>query len=118
MNMLVTATPHHDDVNHIRQKLMAFNAQYVDVNQVRDLAVFIDDDSGNKIAGLLATTWGNWMHIHFYGWKRRYAAAATEPGCYRQQSLKPPYAAVSARAWTPSASRRGSFMKSRATGCK
>ncbi|WP_168429675.1 GNAT family N-acetyltransferase [Erwinia amylovora] len=65
MNMLVTATPHHDDVNHIRQKLMAFNAQYVDFNQVRDLAVFIDDDSGNKIAGLLATTWGNWMHIHF-----------------------------------------------------
>lgn len=65
MNMIVTATPHPDDAHHIRQKLRAFNAQHVDVEEIKELAVFIDDDDGNKIAGLLATTWGNWMHIQF-----------------------------------------------------
>ncbi|CAX56876.1 GNAT family N-acetyltransferase [Erwinia pyrifoliae] len=63
MSMRVTATPHPEDVNHIRQKLMAFNAQHVDVEEIKELAVFLDGDDGNKIAGLLATTWGNWMHI-------------------------------------------------------
>ncbi|MCX8957593.1 GNAT family N-acetyltransferase [Erwinia psidii] len=65
MNMIMTATPNPDDVNHIRQKMMAFNAQHVDVGEIKDMAVFIDDNDGNKIAGLLGVTWGNWMHIHF-----------------------------------------------------
>ncbi|CAO95557.1 GNAT family N-acetyltransferase [Erwinia tasmaniensis] len=65
MNMKVTATPHPEDVDCIRQKLMAFNAQHVDIGEIKELAVFLDDDDGSKIAGLLATTWGNWMHLHF-----------------------------------------------------
>ncbi|CCG85896.1 GNAT family N-acetyltransferase [Erwinia piriflorinigrans] len=65
MNMRVTATPLPEDADHIRQKLMAFNAQHVDVEEIKELAAFLDDDDGNKIAGLLATTWGNWMHIQF-----------------------------------------------------
>ncbi len=65
MNMIVTATPHPEDVNYIRQKLMAFNALHVDIEQIKDIAVFINDAEGNRIAGLVAVTWGNWMHIHF-----------------------------------------------------
>ncbi|AMG56682.1 GNAT family N-acetyltransferase [Pantoea vagans] len=65
MNMTMTDTPHPDDVSQIRQKLMAFNAQHVDIGQIKEIAVFLNDAEGNKIAGLLAVTWGNWMHIHF-----------------------------------------------------
>ncbi|AXF77221.1 GNAT family N-acetyltransferase [Erwinia tracheiphila] len=65
MNLIITATPGPDDVNHIRKKMMAFNAQYVDVTEIKNMSVFMDDKEGNKIAGLLGMTWGNWMHIHF-----------------------------------------------------
>ncbi len=63
MNLVMTATPHPDDVAHVRQKLQEYNSQYVDIDEIKDLAVFIDDGNGNKMAGLLAVTWGNWMQI-------------------------------------------------------
>ncbi|WP_205954553.1 GNAT family N-acetyltransferase [Pantoea stewartii] len=65
MKMIITATPHPDDVAEIHKKLMAFNSRYVDPDEKKDIALFINDDEGNKVAGLVAITWGNWMHIHF-----------------------------------------------------
>ncbi|HDU5650215.1 TPA: GNAT family N-acetyltransferase [Klebsiella aerogenes] len=65
MNMTLTATPHPDDVNYIRQQLTVFNQAHVDIDAIKTLAVFMHDEQGNKTAGLLAITWGNWMQIQF-----------------------------------------------------
>ncbi|TLV11654.1 GNAT family N-acetyltransferase [Klebsiella indica] len=65
MNMILTASPHPDDVNHIRQQLTAFNQTHVDLDAIKTLAVFIHDERGHKTARLLAITWGNWMQIQF-----------------------------------------------------
>lgn len=64
MKMIMTAAPHPDDVSEIRNKLRAYNAQHVDLELIKEIALFIKNDEGNRVAGLLAITWGNWMHIH------------------------------------------------------
>ncbi|MFS2223939.1 GNAT family N-acetyltransferase [Pantoea sp. B65] len=63
MELIITATPTHQDLDEVKAGLMAFNAQYIDINEVKSLAVFVSDNQGKKLAGLTGSTTGNWLRI-------------------------------------------------------
>lgn len=63
MELIITATPSHQDLDEIRLGLNAFNANFINIDELKSLAVFLTDASGHKLAGLTGSTTGNWLRI-------------------------------------------------------
>ncbi|CAM3708173.1 biphenyl 2,3-dioxygenase [Rouxiella silvae] len=65
MKTRITATLTHDDIEAVKDGLRDYNKHFIPQNSFKELGVFIEDDAGNKTAGLIAETVGNYLMIKF-----------------------------------------------------
>ncbi len=65
MNLEITSSPSKEDIEEIRQGLRQYNRQHREVREDKPLAIFIKDDSGKKVAGVTALTFGDWLEIEY-----------------------------------------------------
>ncbi|MEA9393566.1 GNAT family N-acetyltransferase [Acerihabitans sp. TG2] len=65
MHLTVTPTPSEKDIEDIRQPLFKFNRQHIGSIDRIPLAVFTFNDIGSKVAGLVGSTFGNWLNIDY-----------------------------------------------------
>ncbi|XDU74756.1 GNAT family N-acetyltransferase [Rouxiella sp. WC2420] len=65
MKTRITATPTHDDIEAIKDGLRGYNKNFIPPASFKELAVFIEDEAGNKTGGLIAETVGNFLNIKF-----------------------------------------------------
>ncbi|KAA6103732.1 MULTISPECIES: GNAT family N-acetyltransferase [Pantoea] len=63
MQLNVTDSVTHQDLDEMRLGLNAFNSRFIDVNEMKAIGVFIKDGAGKKLAGLTGSTYGNWLRI-------------------------------------------------------
>lgn len=63
MDIRVTETPTAADLAEVKAGLLAYNGQFIDITQLRDIGVFITDGEGKKTGGLTGSTNGNWLRI-------------------------------------------------------
>ncbi len=60
----LTANPAEGDSAYIRNKLFQFNLQHAEDDQHTLLHVFIRNESGELVGGLLGETFWRWLHIN------------------------------------------------------
>ncbi|NDL64660.1 GNAT family N-acetyltransferase [Acerihabitans arboris] len=63
MDMIVTSEPTHKDIDELRNGIIHYSAQHIDVSEIKALAIFFTDKAGNKLSGLSGSTAGNWLRI-------------------------------------------------------
>ena len=63
MQLSVTDSVTHQDLDEMRLGLNAFNSRFIDINEMKAIGVFIKDGAGKKLAGLTGSTYGNWLRI-------------------------------------------------------
>jgi GNAT superfamily N-acetyltransferase len=59
----LTATPAEEDSAFIKNKLFQFNLQHSEADSHKLLHIFIRNESGELIGGLLSETYWKWLHI-------------------------------------------------------
>lgn len=65
MEIKVTDAVSEQDKNEIRQGLIKYNLLHLENKDVRELGIFIEDEQGEKTAGLVGETHGNWLEIEY-----------------------------------------------------
>ncbi|MBU6953830.1 GNAT family N-acetyltransferase [Hahella sp. HN01] len=65
MNFVLTDSPTQEDIDVIHNGLIAYNLNYMDMRDMKDLAVFYSDDQGAKLAGVVGETLGNWLKVKY-----------------------------------------------------
>jgi len=63
MKTWITAAPTDRDVEEIKNRMRKFNSNFVPQQKLRALGIFVEDENGEKQAGIVAETVGNWMYI-------------------------------------------------------
>ena len=63
MQLSVTESVTHQDLDEIRLGLNAFNSHFININEMKAIGVFMRDEAGRKCAGLTGSTYGNWLRI-------------------------------------------------------
>ena len=63
MQLSVTDTVTHQDLDEVRLGLNTFNSRFINIDEIKAIGVFIKDPSGRKLAGLTGSTSGNWLRI-------------------------------------------------------
>src|SRR5476649_984287 len=63
MKTRITAAPTDRDVEEIKNRMRKFNSNFVPQQKLRALGIFVEDENGNKQAGIVAETVGKWMYI-------------------------------------------------------
>lgn len=57
--------PSEKDKDEIYEELLKYNLQYIDCKEVKELGIFLEDEQGNKKAGLIGDTHGNWLKVEY-----------------------------------------------------
>ncbi|ABC28249.1 Histone acetyltransferase HPA2/related acetyltransferase [Hahella chejuensis KCTC 2396] len=65
MNFVLTDSPTQEDIDVIHNGLIAYNLNYMDIREMKDLAVFYSDDQGVRLAGVVGETLGNWLKVKY-----------------------------------------------------
>nr|WP_288824376.1 GNAT family N-acetyltransferase [uncultured Clostridium sp.] len=65
MNFEITDTIHETDEKYIFEGLLEYNLERIEDKNPRDLGVFLQDETGRKIAGLIGSTHGNWLSVKY-----------------------------------------------------
>lgn len=65
MNYRVTDLPSEKDKEEVFQQLLKYNLAHIENKDVKELGIFLENDSGEKIAGLVGDTHGNWLEIEY-----------------------------------------------------
>lgn len=63
MKTRITSAPTDDDLEEMKSGLRHFNSHFVPQQKLRALGIFVEDEHGQKQAGIVAETVGNWMYI-------------------------------------------------------
>jgi len=63
MKTRLTAAPTENDVEEIKLALRNFNLNFIHRPKLREMGIFVEDEHGNKQAGIVAETVGKWMYI-------------------------------------------------------
>ena len=63
MEFQVTDKIKKEDEEIIYNGLLEYNLARIEDKNPKDLGIFMQDDKGNKIAGLIGNTHGNWLSI-------------------------------------------------------
>lgn len=63
MKTRLSHAPTENDLEEIKTALRNFNRNFVPQSKFRALGIFVEDEQGNKQAGIVAETVGNWMYI-------------------------------------------------------
>lgn len=65
MNYRITDTPLEEDKGDVFQELLKYNLAHIECKDVEELGIFIEDEDGKKVAGLIGETHGNWLEIEY-----------------------------------------------------
>ena len=63
MKTRLSHAPTESDLEEIKSGLRNFNRNFIPQSKFRALGIFVEDEKGNKQAGIVAETVGNWMYI-------------------------------------------------------
>ncbi|MFS7252741.1 GNAT family N-acetyltransferase [Rahnella rivi] len=63
MKTRLSHAPTESDLEEIKNGLRNFNRNFIPQSKFRALGIFVEDEKGNKQAGIVAETVGNWMYI-------------------------------------------------------
>jgi len=66
MKYIMTDDPNEEDLGVILNNLRKYNLARIELNVVKPLAIFINDEDGNKLGGISAETHGHWLKILFF----------------------------------------------------
>ena len=61
----ITDTIHETDEKYIFQGLLEYNLERIEDKNPRDLGIYLPDETGKKIAGLIGSTHGNWLFLKY-----------------------------------------------------
>jgi len=65
MKLEITDKITEEDENIIFKELLEYNLARIEDKNPRDLGIYLQDESGQKHAGLIGNTHGNWLSIKF-----------------------------------------------------
>lgn len=65
MKFKITDKIEEQDKETIFQGLLEYNLAKIEDKNPKDLGVYLEDETGKKIAGLIGDTHGNWLSIEF-----------------------------------------------------
>jgi GNAT superfamily N-acetyltransferase len=65
MNLRVTNDGNARDVHEIHAMLKEYNLTHREASQSVPVGVFLEDETGQKLAGLTGETFGNWLCIQY-----------------------------------------------------
>ena len=54
-----------EEKEHILQELLKYNLANLEDKLVKDIGLFVEDEEGNRVAGLIGDTHGNWLEIEY-----------------------------------------------------
>ncbi|MDD1780182.1 GNAT family N-acetyltransferase [Enterovibrio sp. ZSDZ35] len=63
MNFSLVIDPAKDDIEEIRGHLIKYNDANLNGEKEEPVAIFVTGDDGNKIAGITAELWGQWLIV-------------------------------------------------------
>ena len=66
MKYIMTDDPKEEDIGVILNNLREYNLSKIELNVVKPLAIFVNDENGKKLGGISAETHGNWLKILFF----------------------------------------------------
>ncbi|MBE5982750.1 GNAT family N-acetyltransferase [Lacrimispora sp. AGF001] len=61
----ITDTIHETDEKYIFEGLLEYNLERIEDKNPRDLGIYLPDETGRKIAGLIGSTHGNWLFVKY-----------------------------------------------------
>lgn len=65
MQYKITDKPSEKDKDEIFKQLLKYNMSHLENKEPKDIAVFIEDDNGKKLGGLIGETHGNWLEVEY-----------------------------------------------------
>lgn len=65
MNFKITDLILEQDKDAIFQELLKYNLARIENKDVKEVGIFLEDESGKKVAGLIGDTHGNWLEIEY-----------------------------------------------------
>ncbi len=65
MNYKITSMPSEEDKQEIYEELLKYNLKHLENIDVKELGVFLQNEEGIKVAGLIGKTHGNWLTIDY-----------------------------------------------------
>ncbi|MFJ7954258.1 GNAT family N-acetyltransferase [Lysinibacillus sp. NPDC096418] len=54
-----------EEKEHIIQELLKYNLDNIEDKLVKDIGLFVEDEEGNRVAGLIGDTHGNWLEVEY-----------------------------------------------------
>ena len=61
----ITDTIRETDEKYIFEGLLEYNLERIEDKNPRDLGIYLPDETGRKIAGLIGSTHGNWLFVKY-----------------------------------------------------
>ena len=65
MELKITDEIKEDDQAAIFEGLLEYNLARIEDKNPQDLGIYLEDESGKKVAGLIGNTHGNWLTVKF-----------------------------------------------------
>ena len=65
MNYTVTDDIREQDEAEIFQGLLKYNTERIEDKNPKDLGIYVEDDDGKKLGGLIGDTHGNWLTVKY-----------------------------------------------------
>lgn len=65
MNFEITDEIKEQDKEIIYQGLLEYNLARIEEKNKKDLGIYLQDDTGKKLAGLIGDTHGNWLFVKY-----------------------------------------------------
>ena len=55
----------NEEKAHIFQALLNYNLSNLEEKIVKDIGIFVEDEKGTRVAGLIGETHGNWLEVEY-----------------------------------------------------
>ena len=65
MKYVETQNITEQDKDAIFEQLLKYNLSHIEDKSPQDIGIYLEDDNGNKVAGLIGDTHGNWLEIEY-----------------------------------------------------
>ena len=65
MDYRITDIPTKQDKDEIFQELLKYNLERIECKDIKELGIFLEDEQGKKVAGIVGDTHGNWLEVEY-----------------------------------------------------
>ena len=72
MKFLITDKIERQDEELIFQGLLEYNLTRIEDKNLKDLGIYIEDETGEKVGGLIGNTHGNWLFVKYLWVKKAF----------------------------------------------